>query len=75
MKTQIREFREQRGWTQEQLAEMVGVTRQTILFLEKGKYNPSLRLAHRIAQAFGHPIEAVFSFKDEELIINARTKP
>ncbi|MFX1300773.1 MAG: helix-turn-helix transcriptional regulator [Promethearchaeota archaeon] len=65
MKTRIREFREQRGWTQEQLAAMVGVTRQTILFLEKGKYNPSLRLAHLIAQAFARSIEEVFSFEDE----------
>lgn len=65
MKTRIREFREQRGWTQEQLAAMVGVTRQTILFLEKGKYNPSLRLAHRIAQAFNRIIEEVFTFEDE----------
>jgi putative transcriptional regulator len=65
VKTRIREFREQRGWTQEQLAAMVGVTRQTILFLEKGKYNPSLRLAHRIAQAFNRIIEEVFTFEDE----------
>ena len=65
MKTRIREFREQRGWTQEQLAAMVGVTRQTILFLEKGKYNPSLRLAYRIAQAFARSIEEVFFFEDE----------
>lgn len=66
MKTRIRQFREERGWTQEQLAEMVGVTRQTILFLEKGKYNPSLRLAYKIAQAFKRTIEDVFSFQDEE---------
>lgn len=66
MKTRIRQFREKRGWTQEQLAEMVGVTRQTILFLEKGKYNPSLRLAYKIAQAFKRSIEDVFSFQDEE---------
>jgi len=66
VKTRIREFREQRGWTQEQLAEMVGVTRQTILFLEKSKYNPSLRLAYKIAHAFKRSIEDVFSFQDEE---------
>lgn len=65
VKTHIREFRETRGWTQEQLAERVGVTRQTILFLEKGKYNPSLRLAYRIAQAFRRTIEEVFTFEDE----------
>jgi putative transcriptional regulator len=66
VKTRIREFREERDWTQEQLAERVGVTRQTILFLEKGKYNPSLRLAHRIAQALERSIEEVFSFEDED---------
>jgi putative transcriptional regulator len=66
VKTHIRRFREARGWTQEQLAESVGVTRQTILFLEKGKYNPSLRLAHRIAQAFSRTIEEVFTFEDEQ---------
>jgi putative transcriptional regulator len=43
----------------------VDVTRQTILFLEKGKYNPSLRLAWSISQVFGKPIEDVFSFDDE----------
>lgn len=68
MKTRIRQFREERGWTQEQLAEIVGVTRQTILFLEKGKYNPSLRLAYKIAQAFKLTIEDVFSFQDEEML-------
>jgi len=66
VKTRIREFRELREWTQEQLAAMVGVTRQTILFLEKGKYNPSLRLAYKIAHAFKRSIEDVFSFQDEE---------
>ncbi|MBN2336721.1 helix-turn-helix transcriptional regulator [Candidatus Bathyarchaeota archaeon] len=65
METRIRELREEKGLTQEQLADRVGVTRQTILFLEKGKYNPSLRLAWGIAQVFGRPIEEVFSFSDE----------
>jgi putative transcriptional regulator len=65
VKTRIREYREEHGLTQEQLAEKVGVTRQTILFLEKGKYNPSLRLAHRIAHAFNRTIEEVFTFEDE----------
>ncbi|HUV33604.1 MAG TPA: helix-turn-helix transcriptional regulator, partial [Candidatus Desulfaltia sp.] len=46
----MRELREEKGLTQERLAELVDVTRQTILFLEKGKYNPSLRLAWSIAQ-------------------------
>ena len=65
LQTRIKELREEKGLTQEQLAEIVDVTRQTILFLEKGKYNPSLRLAWGIAQVFGKSIEDVFSFDDE----------
>jgi putative transcriptional regulator len=65
MDTRIRELREKNGLTQEILADKVGVTRQTILFLEKGKYNPSLRLAYKIARVFGVMIEDVFSFEDE----------
>lgn len=65
MKTRIREFREKFGITQEALAEKVDVTRQTILFLEKGKYNPSLRLAYKIARLFNAKIEDIFSFEDE----------
>ncbi len=66
MKTKIRELREKHNLTQEQLADKVDVTRQTILFLEKGKYNPSLRLAHRISRVLRSEIEEVFSFDDEE---------
>jgi putative transcriptional regulator len=65
MKTKIRELREKRNLTQEALAEKVDVTRQTILFLEKGKYNPSLRLAYKIAKLLNSRIEEVFSFEDE----------
>ena len=65
METRIRVLREGKGLTQEQLADLVDVTRQTILFLEKGKYNPSLRLAWKIAEVFDRPIEEVFSFDDE----------
>lgn len=65
MKTCIKELREEHGLTQEALANMVDVTRQTILFMEKGKYNPSLRLAYRIAKVFNRPIEEVFSFENE----------
>jgi putative transcriptional regulator len=48
--------------TQEELAEKAGVTRQTIIALEGGKYTPSLELAFRIALAFGVPLEEVFSY-------------
>lgn len=65
MKTRIKELREKFGITQETLADKVDVTRQTILFLEKGKYNPSLRLAYKIARLFNAKIEDVFSFEDE----------
>ena len=66
METRIKDLREEKGLTQEELANRVEVTRQTILFMEKGKYNPSLRLAWKIAQVFSKPIEEVFSFEDEE---------
>lgn len=65
MKTRIKELREKHGLTQESLAQKVDVTRQTILFLEKGKYNPSLRLAYKITRVFNSEIEKVFSFEDE----------
>ena len=65
MKTRIRGLREEHGFTQEALARKVDVTRQTILFLEKGQYNPSLRLAYKIARVFNLRIEEVFSFEDE----------
>lgn len=50
--------------TQEQLAEKVGVTRQTIIAIEGGKYSPSLELAFRIARVFGVPLVDVFSYDD-----------
>jgi putative transcriptional regulator len=51
--------------TQQQLAEKVGVTRQTIIAMEKDRYSPSLELAFKIAHAFGIPLEEVFSFNPE----------
>ena len=51
--------------TQQQLAEKAGVTRQTIIAMEQGKYSPSLELAFRIARVFGAPLEDVFSFDAE----------
>ena len=52
--------------TQQQLAEKVGVTRQTIIAMEKGRYSPSLELAFRIALVFGVPLEEVFSYDPED---------
>jgi putative transcriptional regulator len=60
MKTRIKELRTARGMTQVNLAKEVGVRRETIVFLEKGKYNPSLQLAHKIASTFDMAIEDVF---------------
>ena len=64
MQTRIKEFRARKGLTQEQLAVKVGVRRETIVFLEKGKYNPSLKLAHDVAKALGATIEELFIFDD-----------
>jgi putative transcriptional regulator len=61
----MKELREKLHLTQEQLAEKVGVRRETILFLEKGKYNPSLKLAHDIAKALESKIEEIFIFDDD----------
>lgn len=66
MDNRLRELREQNGITQEDLAARVNVSRQTIISLEKGKYNPSIILAYRLAQVFHLPIEAVFVFQARE---------
>lgn len=65
MKTLMKEYRSRLGITQERLAEIVGVRRETIIFLEKGKYNPSLRLAYNIARALNARIEEIFIMDDE----------
>jgi putative transcriptional regulator len=65
MNSRIKELRARLALTQLDLALKVGVRRETIVFLEKGKYNPSLKLAYDIAQVFNLKIEEVFSFADE----------
>jgi len=65
MKTRIKEFRAKHNLTQEKLAEMVGVRRETIIFLEQGKYNPSLKLAHNVAGALKTTIDEIFIFDDD----------
>ncbi|HHW61335.1 MAG TPA: helix-turn-helix transcriptional regulator [Syntrophomonadaceae bacterium] len=65
MENRLRELREKQGLTQEDLAAKVGVSRQTIISLEKGKYNPSILLAHQLAGIFGLLIEDVFIFEEE----------
>ena len=66
MWTRIKELRARDNLTQADLAGLVGVRRETIVFLEKGQYNPSLKLAHMIASVFNLPIEEVFIFEDGE---------
>ena len=61
----IRKLRfEHNEMTQQQLADLAGVTRQTIVAVEKGKYSPSLELAFKIARVFGTPLESVFSYDE-----------
>lgn len=62
MRTMIKEYRTKRGLTQEELARKVGIRRETIIFLEKGKYNPSLKLAHDVAVVLKAKIEELFVF-------------
>ena len=64
--TRIREYRYKAGLKQEDLAEMVGVRRETIFRLEKGLYNPSLKLAIDIAKAFNATVEEIFEFIDKD---------
>ncbi len=66
MNNRIRELRARDSLTQLELAKNADVRRETIVFLEKGKYNPSLKLAHDIAKIFNLPIEEVFIFKDDK---------
>ena len=65
MKTRLEELRKQRAIRQEDLAQALGVSRQTVISLEKGKYNPSLALAFKLARYFGLPIDAIFDDSDE----------
>ncbi len=64
MRTRIKELRARLGLTQEDLARKIGVRRETVLYLEKGEYNPSLKLAHDVAKALGTTIDGLFSFED-----------
>ncbi|EDN01403.1 DNA-binding helix-turn-helix protein [Pseudoflavonifractor capillosus ATCC 29799] len=66
MKNRIAQLRKEGRITQEELAEAVGVTRQTIISLENGRYNASLLLAHKLAQYFHLTIEELFVFEEDE---------
>ncbi len=65
MKNRLKVLRAERDWTQAQLASELEVSRQTVNAIEKGKFDPSLPLAFRVARLFGLPIEAIFD--DEEV--------
>ena len=66
MKNRIALLRKERGLTQQALAETLKVSRQTVISLENGRYNPSIRLAYNIARVFDCIIEEVFLFEEEE---------
>lgn len=66
VKTRLQELRKQNKVTQEELASALGVTRQTIISLENGKYNASLQLAFKIARFFEKSIEEIFLYEEEE---------
>ncbi|MCI5615655.1 MAG: helix-turn-helix transcriptional regulator [Clostridia bacterium] len=66
MVTKIKEYRQRAGLKQSELAELVGARRETIVHLENGKYNPSLKLAMEIAKVFHVPVEDLFSFVEDE---------
>jgi putative transcriptional regulator len=61
MKNRLKVLRAERNWSQADLAEQLGVSRQTVNALETGRYDPSLPLAFKIARVFGQPIESIFS--------------
>ena len=60
MNNRLKELRAERGWSQGDLAQALGVSRQTVNALETGRYDPSLPLAFKIARVFGQPIETIF---------------
>ena len=66
MNNRLEESRTQKGWTQQELADRVEVSRQTIISLERGRYNPSIILAFRLARQFGVTIEILFLYSEEE---------
>lgn len=67
MTSRVRELRAAHEWTQAELAERLGVSRQTVISIETGRYEPSLSLAFKIAAVFGQRIEQIFSPNDEAL--------
>ena len=74
MRNRIKELRARDNLTQAELAQKVNVRRETIVFLEKGKYNPSLKLAHDISRVFNLNIEEVFIFSEEKKEVDIKNR-
>lgn len=66
MRNRLEQLRAAKGWTQQELADRTGVSRQTIISLEHGRYNPSILLAFRLARQFDVKIEDIFLYSEEE---------
>ena len=66
MQNKIEDFRNKNGWTQQDLADRCEVSRQTIISLERGRYNPSIMLAFRLSEIFEVPIEEIFIYQTKE---------
>ena len=66
MKNRIKEFRAKFNMTQEDLARKVGARRETIVFLEGGKYNPSLKLAHEVSKVLKTTVDELFTFEEKK---------
>ncbi|WP_027624104.1 helix-turn-helix transcriptional regulator [Clostridium lundense] len=64
--TKVKEYRENAGMKQSELAELIGVRRETIVHLENGRYNPSLKLGMDIAKIFNTTVEELFKFEDDK---------
>ena len=74
VRTRIKELRARYDLTQDELAKKVGVRRETILFIEKGNYNPSLKLAHDIAKALQTTIDDLFIFEESNTVSTSKGK-
>ncbi len=66
MENRLEQLRAQKGLTQQELADLAGVSRQTIISLERGRYNPSITLAFRLARLFGVTVEELFIYSEEQ---------
>ncbi len=67
MENRLEDLRAQKGLTQQDLADLAGVSRQTIISLERGRYNPSITLAFRLARLFGVTVEQLFIYSEEKI--------